>query len=208
MKKLGLLVLALSLLFVGSAFASIAADGTYKMTVDDAFELYISQDDHVQGTLIASGDHWPDAQIGTFYLAQGTNYIHVVGRDEHQVIAGFLGQFTLRSDNPYIFENGTKKLLTNKNDWTVRTDGWDDSFARVTSSGKNAGAEPWISVNGGPVDGISKNAKWIWTDKGDYTESPRYFSAKITMTPEPVSMVLFGLGAGVLGLAHFRRKKK
>jgi hypothetical protein len=211
MKKLGLFVFALSLLFVSPAFAIVAPDGTASITTDDAYEFYISQNDFTAGTYIGSGSSWATVQNWNMYLQPGTNYLHIKGMDQHQVIAGVLGEFNLDSSNPYIFANGGKNLLTNTTDWTVRTNGWDNtSWGVVTAStygsaaytGQN-GSAPW-----GLRSEIDPKATWIWTDNGNPSGATRYFSSKITMTPEPVSMVLFGLGTGVLGLSKFRRKKK
>lgn len=189
-------------------------DLIYHMTVDDAFEFYLSQDDFTQGTLIGTGNSWTTIYGGGFNLTSGsTYYLHVVGRDQYQTIAGFLGEFTLSSDNPYIFQNGTKKLLTGTSYWTVRTNGWDNSFAPVTAIGPN-GSDPWSAVLSGTntsglgitMPGIDPQAQWIWTNNGLYTDSPRYFSTKITITPEPISAALFLVGGGLLACS--RRKNQ
>ncbi|MFH0985864.1 MAG: PEP-CTERM sorting domain-containing protein [Candidatus Omnitrophota bacterium] len=51
------------------------------------------------------------------------------------------------------------------------------------------------------------NASYEWKFAGN-TVTGTANNIPFTMTPEPISMVLFGLGAGVLGLAQVRRKKK
>ena len=215
MKKIALGILVLSLLFVSSAFATVntsAATLSGTLTVDDAFKMFISTDDYKRGTLILSqsngaNDEWKTPlTFSTLLASPGTYYLHIKARDVRQVIAGFLGDFTLTGSAT--FSNGTQSLLTNTTDWTVRKTGWNHSFATVTSSGTNDSAEPWFSANGGSLSGIDAAAEWIWTNNGDFHNSPRYFSTKITVTPEPVSAGLFLLGAGVLGLTKLRRKKK
>lgn len=215
MKKLGLAVLVLSLLFVSSAFA---ADLSGIAVTDDAFDLYLSTSDTTAGTLIGSSSDWHTpltfASVGSLLGASGTYYLHAEGRDLAQWVAGFLGDFTLTGKAT--FSNGTQHLLTNTTDWKVG-DSWttmtqtptlvtqyrDASDTLHTGTTGLNGSQPW-----GTVGGISSAAGWIWTNNGDYHDTPRFFTTKITVTPEPVSMVLFGLGIGVLGLAQVRRKKK
>lgn len=63
----------------------------------------------------------------------------------------------------------------------------------------------WCPANFSNVNKIefvsSGSGNWWLMDNFKYNEP-------ITVTPEPVSMALFGLGAGVLGLAGARRRKK
>ncbi|MFH0985867.1 MAG: PEP-CTERM sorting domain-containing protein [Candidatus Omnitrophota bacterium] len=67
------------------------------------------------------------------------------------------------------------------------------------------GLDNWTGVSGVRKAGDwTVNTEWGYNGS-DYTE---FAKSSFTVTPEPVSMVLFGLGAGVLGLAQFRRKKK
>lgn len=219
MKKLGLAIIVLSFVFVGSAYA---ADLSGHVTTDNAFDMYISTNDATPGTPIGSGVNWQTpltfASVGNLLSTSGTYYLHVRGLD-YGYIAGFLGDFKITAGKA-TFQNGTQSLLTNTTDWTVRENGFDGNLLPLTLStqygnppqtgtGQN-GSAPW-----GLVSTIDPAAQWIWTENGRPTAYPpnapdqyRYFSTKITVTPEPVSMVLFGLGIGVLGLSKFRSNKK
>ena len=58
--------------------------------------------------------------------------------------------------------------------------------------------------------GSRKAGDWTVETTWGYNGSKYTTTAKnaFSVTPEPVSLVLFGLGAGVLGLSRLRRKKK
>jgi hypothetical protein len=208
MKKASMLILVLSLMFVGYGIAEASIDGTYNLTTDDAYEFYISQDDSLLGTLINSSSTWPTVESGVFGLIPGTNYLHIVGHDTRSVVSGVLGDFSLTG--LYRFQNGQQYLTTNLTDWTVRlTDntgfGWPDltpsNYGTIISEGTN-GSSPW-----GFRTGIGSTANWMWTNADGQKDllQTRYFSTKISVTPEPASMLLFGLGGGVL--AFFKRKR-
>lgn len=209
MKKISLLFLVLSFVLVSSAFAATLS-GT--ATTDNAFDLYLSTDDFAQGaTLIGGSTDWSvPLSFSSLSLTPGTYWLHAEGWD-YGSIGGFLGEFSL-TGNAY-FQNNTQSLLTNTSDWTVRRNGWSDTnfeaptlstnYYGGTGTGHN-GSAPW-----GTISGISGNADWIWTDNGDPRIYPpaqpnvyRYFSSKITVTPEPISAALFMLG----GLAFSSRK--
>ncbi|WP_417909506.1 hypothetical protein [Candidatus Electronema sp. PJ] len=171
----------LELLMVGVASVSQATDLTANVTVDDAFEMYVSTDDCQLGTPVCSSVAWQTATPCTSTLTPGVkNYIHVVGRDLYTVIAGFLGDFTL-SNADFTFSNGLQSLLTNETaGWDVYTDNLCGTKGVLTNQGAN-GVDPW-----GDIALIDPAASWIWTDGGDYSEAPRYFSATITPTDDDV----------------------
>jgi hypothetical protein len=174
----------LELLMVGVASVSQATDLTANVTVDDAFEMYVSTDDCELGTLVCSSVAWQTATPCTSTLTPGVpNYIHVVGRDLYTVIAGFLGDFKL-SDDGFKFSNDSQSLLTNETaGWDVYTDNLCGIKGVLTNQGAN-GVSPW-----GLIASIDPAASWIWTDGGDYSEAPRYFSATITPAGDDIVSV-------------------
>jgi hypothetical protein len=222
MRKFGLLVLVLSLLFVSSAYA---ADLSGKTVADDAFNIYISTNDSTAGTQFGGSPDWHTpltfSSVGSLLSAPGTYYLHVQAYDLHQWVAGFLGDFTLTGNAT--FSNNTQSLLTNTTNWTVSSAwGLNDLTPTLSTLWRNGsgilqpattglnGCRPW-----GTVSGISSSAGWIWTNDGqDITPvggnpiTYRYFSTPITVTPEPVSAALFLLGGITLSTRKFFRKKK
>lgn len=95
------------------------------------------------------------------------------------------------------------------------------SWCSATTYGNNGGSNIWSSVKGGPIDGISTGAQWIWTaDNFDDPCAPGpNDSVFIKATVHPVSSpipepgTLFLLGFGLAGLAgygklKFRRREK
>jgi len=126
------------------------------MTVDNAFDLYISTDDTVQGTLVGSGNNWPTTYQFSQALTPGvTNYIHVAGVDAGDP-AMFIGEFTLDGFD-FEFANGTQTLLTNTTDWTASEVGFGGATVTVVSQGTN-GVGPW-----GTYPLIDSAAETIWS---------------------------------------------
>jgi hypothetical protein len=98
--------------------------------------------------------------------------------------------------------------------WSLNSD--PNHFSITMKSGvKTTDREFWLT----PLNWNSIKSLGDWSIYAGYvyfnsTFTPQQTSsgiqngATLTITPEPISMALFGLGAGVLGLAGFRRRKK
>ena len=55
---------------------------TGKLTVDNAFNVYVSTSDNVAGTLVASGANWPQTFSLSANLTPGVvNYLHIEATD-------------------------------------------------------------------------------------------------------------------------------
>ena len=203
MKKLSfsLFTVIIVILVVGvfsygdSGATTLGAD----MTADDSFELYISTDDNVTGTLIGTGNWWPTTYSFNAALTPGvTNYIHVKSWDVYGVIASLIGDFSL-SDTAFTFSNGTQTLATNLSNWGVNTVGFGNPYSTPLDLGPN-GSGPW-----GTLSGIDASAHFIWDPSGCFCTA--YFSTAIIPTqgvPEPSTLLL--LGSGMIGLAALRKR--
>ncbi|AEP28501.1 LamG domain-containing protein [Brumicola nitratireducens] len=144
---------------------------TGNLHLDNTFEAYISTNDSVQGTLIASGTNWPTMYVLASPLVPGQDYyLHIRGTDEGGV-AGFLGDFQIVGSD-HTFSNGLTTLSTNTTNWFVSKTGWN-SYSNVTAYGVN-GVAPW-----GTRTGINPSAQWIWSSNND-ADNLVYFTTKIS----------------------------
>lgn len=195
----------LAAVFGGYGIQASAGTGTLlsgTVTVDDAFELYLSTDDSVAGDLLASASDWTVPVSFSAALVPGqTYYLHVKGWDVWGSISAFLGQFAL-SKPEFVFENGTQALVTDTTHWRASVAGFGTGYFPPYSYGKN-GVGPW-----GSFASISTDAEWIWSPR-EATGAPSlgtvYFSTRIDPVPEPETYALFLAGLGLLGVAARRR---
>jgi len=207
MKKLTKLVAPLLLLAATSASAVPVSTLSGNLTVDNTHTTFLSLDDSIAGTAIASGDNWGYTTNFTgVELLPGQDYfLHIQGNDLGGPGA-LIGDFSLSGDS-HVFGNGLTHLLTNTLDWAVSTVGWFD-YITPTYYGYN-GAYPW-----GYRPGISGNAQWIWSNDFEYDDTA-YFSVAINATDEyappsavplPASIWLFL--SGLAGLGYMQRRKQ
>jgi hypothetical protein len=213
-------ILALATLSISSAGLASATTISGNTTADNAFFAFLSTDNSVLGTQIASGNSWPTTfTIGPSALTPGvTNYL------QFEVInyggpGGFIGDFTL-SDAAFHFANGTQSLSTDTTNWagiynssnsSVAVQPWVMPTGGVVSFGAN-GVAPW-----GPRPGISASALWIWPNDANSLPSGSAcqfctvdFSIAVipasTTVPEPTSLIAFG--SGLIAVAATLRRKR
>jgi hypothetical protein len=173
------------------------------MTVDDAFNTYISTSDAVLGTLIGSGTSWPTTETFSSLLTPAvTNYIHVVAVDNAPP-AMFIGDFSL-SGAGFMFANGTQLLVTNTANWGVSSTGFGGAYSSPLDLGAQ-GTSPW-----GTFAGINSGAHFIWSETPPCGSCTRYFSSAITPTaaagvPEPSTFALFITGLALVVLRQTGR---
>ncbi|MDD5432002.1 MAG: PEP-CTERM sorting domain-containing protein [Candidatus Omnitrophica bacterium] len=181
------------------------------VVVDRQFTVWINDTDanFLNAQLITGGSSAnpdPDSAQTHFstQLTPGHDYyLTVLGAATITNLAGFIGDFTL-SGSGFKFANGTQYLLSNATDWTVRLEQFDfHNFGVIDElayDGQGYGGKWNIDY-----PNIDNNAKWIWTNGGNDLYCQRFFTTKITATPEPISSALFLLGgAALVGLRKRR----
>lgn len=194
---------------IGSVADANATTLSGTLSVDNLFAAYISSDDSVLGTPIASGTDWTKAvSFAGVALAPGlTHYLHVVGTNAGEVQM-FVGKFTL-SDANFQFANGTQTLLTDALHWKA------DPFNKPGGPLPPAGTPVSFGFNNvcctawGGFDGLN-GAQFIWANSPEWQA---YFSAAITPvapieTPLPAALPLLGSILAGSGLIMWRRKRR
>jgi hypothetical protein len=193
-----------SKLFIAAIFlVSTGAQATLLtggLTVDNAFQAYISTDDNVQGALIGSGTHWPTTSVVNTSLTAGQNYfLHIDARDYINGVSALLGDFSL-SGSDHLFSNGSNFVTTNTTDWSVSTTGWS-GYGAVNHMGNN-GISPW-----GLITDVDSSADWIWSN--DQTVGNHaYFTLSINAATVPEPSILALMCLGIFGIGFARRRRQ
>ena len=138
--KIGLILFGM---FAINAHATLMSGSVH---VDNLVSVYISTDDTIEGTLLASGTDWTIATAFTnFNLATGTDYFLHVFAEDAGGRAGFIGDFSLTGTD-HLFVNGLSTITTNPTDWVVNKTGWGIGNVAATSLGVN-GISPSCNDN-------------------------------------------------------------
>jgi hypothetical protein len=120
-------------------------------TADNGLFAYISTDDSVRGTLVASTNNWGQtASFSTAVLTPGVvNYLHIE-MVNYGGPGGLIGSYTLSGGNA-TFANGSQTLVTNTTDWRSIVQSQDPSFTE----------KPWITPTNIPVvEGLNGISPW------------------------------------------------
>ena len=133
-------------LLMGTTVVASADSVSGTLTVDNAFNLYLSTSPTVQGTLVTSGGNWfSPVSFSGVTLTPGTTYYLQVQAFNTTEWAGVLGSFSL-SGSGFEFANGSQSLDTDTTDWSVSTAGFGASFNTPVSQGINDGSTfPWAT---------------------------------------------------------------
>jgi hypothetical protein len=186
MKRVTLIGVTLGLTCVAGA-----TNITGNIAVDNVWSVYLSTDDSVQGTLIASGGNWGTPTSINAALTPGvTNFLHIVGQNQGgpSMLIADLGL----SDGGFLFANGTGSLLSNAADWQGNLTGFGSFNVTPQDLGPD-GTSPW-----GNFAAIDDSARFIWIDTVNDSLTPNYFTVAIRPVPEPGTMAVLALGGAIL----------
>ena len=205
--KMKKLILTLAVLFatIGSAYAT-PAPLTAIITGDDEMNFYISTDNAVQGTLLASTTQWYMTSTLAAALTPGvTNYLHMTVHNTGGP-GGLLAAFTLAQNSGFTFADGSTTLVSGDAGLTQNQTGFGSaSFATVDEGGTTSGT--WGNFSSS-YNGLSPQWVWNYDSAGQNDNETLYFTAAINSTsavPEPASIALMGLG--LLALLALRKRQ-
>jgi len=215
MKKI-LLFAAIALLTASASAYALDIPALSDITTDSAFpttNFYGYSDNGWTGSS-------PTTQLwaGTWFSgSQNTNTYLQFTLPSTPISSGILSLYNFENDTTP--SSSLVSVYATTTGWNAHTVTWSNqpptigSALATTSVNQNPG---WYSWNiSSYVDSLAPGSTFglVLTSPGTghsfyALESTTGLGPKLSVTPEPISLVLFGLGAGVLGLAKFRRKKK
>ena len=231
MKKSILTILGLvALIFFGNLVSQAKADVSATVTADNHYGLYYGALDGSGLTLVGRNEVGPDGSPGAYswsfpeaytFGAPAGDYLYMLVWDDEKT-QSWIGEFTLPD---------ASLLYSSTADWEfyVSSNSNPGSFGALPSLGTVStdiagavwGAPLASTPNGGGdwgiITGISPSADFIWHDTfGDVSSSDAnyvIFKSRLPIpevpgagVPEPASMLLFGMGSGLLGFVRNRKK--
>jgi hypothetical protein len=214
---------------IGAALSAIALNAasaatlTLNLIVDNQFDVYLSNNNAVLGTLIGSGSDWPTTFTFSTPLTGSTNYyIQVVGTNWTTLNPGtppfapgsdnpdaFIGTFSITGGG-FQFANGLQTISTDAVSWfgvpKLDNTTWTDPTGNLVQAFGPNGCCIWGANKPGPESNIDSGAQWIWSnpDNGRFAD----ISTAISAVPEISTWVLMLLGFAGIGIVAYRRTKK
>lgn len=199
------------LLSLGCASVSQAVPVTINMTADNAIDFggYCFDSTCTAGTTwyvlgsMPNAADWRqidtiviDLEPGTHYFAWSVLNLGAQGADNP---SGLLAEILWDGQVNY-----------SSSEWDVLDIDSKEFVAKATEHGVNGGANIWTTANGGPVSGISTDARWIYLADNFSSQmvSPIWVRTSITISAAPEPSVVTLLTAGLLvSFSAIRRKQ-
>ena len=146
-----------------------AAQGLAHVAVDNSYQFFVNN------RLVGSGSSWSETDVWQFNAECDAPTVYAIhGLDAEvntQGVGGILAEIT-HCGETFHTNHRWKCTAVNTPHMTVPPEQWneasfDDSlWEEATNLGRN-GQGVWADVKGGANDGISSDARWIWTSDND-----------------------------------------
>lgn len=95
--------------------------------------------------------------------------------------------------------------------WEIFNASTGNLIEQAREYGANGGNNIWRNVNGGPVNGITTNANWIYTSNNfQNAPSSAWIRTSITIAEvsEPATMAMMAIGLALVGVARRKQAQK